>query len=498
MEYLLNSKEMKECDSNIINKMGLASLVLMERAALSVVEELYDGIFDLKKVLVVCGNGNNGGDGFAVARLLYLKKVDVRVLFIGDEKNCTLETKKQMEIVRNYGIKIDKESDFRGYTTIIDAIFGIGISRKIQGKYVEIIENINSSKANILSLDTPSGISADTGKIMGIAVRAEKTVTFAYKKLGLVLYPGAEYAGIVRVKDIGITDIGFEGKYPRIYSYNKDDLKRIPKRYNYSNKGTYGKVLVIAGGINMSGAAYFAAKAAYRMGAGLVKVYTSNENRSILQTMLPEAILNTYDKDNIDIEELKKVISWASVIIMGPGMGIEENTKSILNILLSSTDLPLVIDADGINIIAEYPEILKNHKSNIILTPHLGEMARLVNKDICQVKENIIKEAEEYAKEKNIICVLKDTRTVVADGNTNLYLNQSGNNGMATAGSGDVLTGVIAGLLAQGMDNLQAATLGVYIHGLAGESAAYKLGTHSVIADDIIDNISHILKLPLL
>ncbi len=497
MEYLLSSSEMKRCDAAIINKMGVPSMVLMERAALSAEEELHDGTFDLKKVVVVCGSGNNGGDGFAVARLLHLKNIDVTILFVGDEKKCTPETKQQIQIVQNYGIKIYSDLDFNfdGYTTIVDAIFGVGISKPVEGKYAQIIEKMNEADADILSLDIPSGISANTGKVMGIAVKAKKTVTFAYKKVGLVLYPGAEYAGIVKAKDIGITDVGFEEKLPHVYSYTKDDLEKIPKRCSYSHKGTYGKILVIAGAVNMSGAAYLAAKSAYKMGAGLVKMYIPNENRTILQTMLPEAILDTYDINNIDIENLKEVISWADIIIMGPGMGKNETTKTILDVLIPNADIPLVIDADGINIIAEYPEMLKNHKNNIILTPHLGEMARLVKKGIDEIEENLIEEAEKYAKEKNIVCVLKDTRTVVTDGSGSVYLNQSGNNGMATAGSGDVLTGIIAGLLAQGMNNLEAATLGVYVHGLAGDSAATKLGTYSVIADDIVDNISYILHL---
>ncbi len=492
MEYLVNSSEMKKCDTVMINKMGLPSMVLMERAALGAVEELYDGMFDLKKVMVICGNGNNGGDGLAVARLLYLKGVAVTVLLIGDTHKCTVETKQQLDIVKNYGIEIVRDWVLDDYTTIVDAIFGIGISRPVEGGYKEIIDRINESKANVLSLDMPSGISADTGKVMGAGVKADKTVTFAYKKIGLVLYPGADYGGVIKVKDIGITHAGFENKDPRVYSYTKDDLEKIPPRVNYSNKGSYGKVLVIAGGINMSGAAYFAAKAAYRMGAGLVKIYSPKENRTILQTMLPEAILDTYDCENIDMKNLKDAMSWASVIIIGPGMGTGAHTKTILTFLLSAAHVPLVIDADGINIIGQYPELLNNHKNNLILTPHVGEMARLVKKEICQIKENLIEEADTYAKKENVICVLKDARTVVTDGSGQVYLNQSGNNGMSTGGSGDVLTGIIAALLAQGLDDLEAARLGVYIHGLAGDGAASKGGLYGTMADDIVNNITNI------
>lgn len=490
----MNSGEMKRCDSMIIHKIGMPAMVLMERAALCVVDELCDGTFDLKRVLVICGSGNNGADGFAVARLLHLKKVDVRVQFVGDEKKCTSETHQQMKMVQNYGIVICSEPDYEKYTTIVDALFGIGLARTIEGKYAHIIDQMNRSEADILSVDIPSGISADTGKVMGIAVKAKKTVTFAYKKVGMVLYPGTAYAGIVKVKDIGITDVGFEGVYPAAYSYTREDLKMIPGRNPYSNKGTFGKVLVIAGSTNMSGAAYFSAKAAYRMGTGLVRIYTPSENREILQTMLPEAILSTYDCGHIEPQVLKDVISWASVIVIGPGIGKGTDTELILNVVLSNAEIPLVIDADGLNLIAEHPNLLQNHKQDIIMTPHLGEMTRLIQKNVPEIAENLIREAEIYAKEQNIVCVLKDARTVVTNGKGTVYLNQSGNSGMATGGSGDVLTGIIAGLLAQGMNVLEAATLGVYIHGLAGDQATTQIGPYGVMANDIVNGINDIVN----
>lgn len=495
MEYIISSSEMKRCDDYTINQIGVPSMVLMEKAAMSVVEELYGGSFDLKQVLIVCGSGNNGGDGFAVARLLHLKNVKVSILFIGEKASLTTQTKQQKNIAENYGINIYNEVDISGYTTVVDAIFGFGLSRKVEGKYAETIKEINDSDADVLALDIPSGISADTGKVMGVAIRAKETVTFAYNKVGLVLYPGAEHAGAIKVKDIGITDIGFNKKFPKLCSYNESDLKKIPKRNSYSNKGTFGKVLIIAGSTNMSGAAYFAAKAAYRMGAGLVRIYTPEGNRQILQTMLPEAILTTYNEGDINSELLKEAIHWASVIVMGPGIGEGPEVLLILEKLLENAKVALIIDADGINCLARNPKLLTNHQNDIILTPHLGEMSRLTGKSIHDIAENLIEETENYAKAHNLICVLKDTRTVVAGGKYSVYLNRSGNDGMATGGSGDVLTGIIAGLVAQQKDFLEATRLGVYIHGLAGDYATDKLGAHSVIADDIIDNIQEVMKL---
>lgn len=214
MEYIVNSAEMKRADYNTIHKIGIPSMVLMERAALCITEELLGGAFDLKKVVAVCGSGNNGGDGIAIARLIYLKNIDVKILFIGDEKKATDETRQQMEIARKYGIQICENADFDGCTTIVDALFGIGISRPVEGELASIIDKMNNSGADILSVDIPSGISADTGEVMGRAVRAKMTVTFAYRKQGLLLHPGAEHAGIVKLKDIGITDLSFEGVYP--------------------------------------------------------------------------------------------------------------------------------------------------------------------------------------------------------------------------------------------------------------------------------------------
>lgn len=494
MEYLLKASEMKKCDSYTINQIGIPSMVLMERAAQSALDVLFDGSFDLSKVLVVCGGGNNGADGLAMARLLHLKNVKAEVLFLADRLKISKENKQQLKILENYDVNVYDHVDFDSYTAIVDAIFGVGLSRDVGSKYADAIKDMNSARADILSLDIPSGISSDTGQVMGLAVKAKKTMTFAYKKVGLVLYPGAQYAGQVLVKDIGISDIAFDGNYPSIYSYREEDLMRIPARNPYSNKGTYGKLLVIAGGLNMAGAAYFAAKAAYRMGVGLVKLYTVEENRQIIQTSLPEAILSTYQKNNIDIKELGENIAWSDAIVMGPGMGKNEDTKNILQVLLSKSRVPLLIDADGLNVFADDLHMLEDHGRQLVVTPHMGEMARLVKKEVWQIREDLIGHAQNFARDRDLICVVKDARTVVADSGDKVYINQSGNHGMATAGSGDVLAGVIGALLAQGMDIKEASNLGVYIHGLAGDRARVRLGSYSMLAGDILDSISDILK----
>ena len=299
---------------------------------------------------------------------------------------------------------------------------------------------------------------------------------------------------MVKVKDIGITEAGFEEEFPKVYSYTIEDLAKIPKRNPYSNKGTYGKILVIAGSKNMSGAAYFSAKAAYRMGVGLVRIVTPEENRQIIQSLLPEAIVTTYQKKQLDGDWLMDAINWASVIVIGPGMGGSEEAHYLLSKVLSISEVPLVIDADAINILAKEPGLLQHNKQNIILTPHIGEMSRLTDKPISEIAENIIEVAERFAKEKKLTCVLKDARTIVTEGNRGTYVNTSGNDGMATGGTGDVLTGVIAGLLGQGLSVVEAARLGVYIHGLAGDAAAAKKGAYGLLADDVCEAINDVVK----
>lgn len=493
MEYLLNAQEMRECDRNMISQIGMPSMVLMERAALGCVEELTDGSFDLRSVLVVCSTGNNGGDGLAVARILSLRGIAVKVYLMGKEASCTEETRLQKNICEKYRLNFVSKIEIGEYTSIVDAIFGVGLSRNIEGQYADVINAMNHSHAAVMSVDIPSGICADSGCIMGTAVRARKTVTFAYKKIGHILYPGTEYSGKVVVKEIGITQEGFGGEFPKVFSYTKEDLKRLPPRAPYSNKGSYGKVLVVAGSPNMCGAAFLSAKSAYRMGTGLVRIFTEECNRVILQTMLPEAILTTYESGNFQKEQLKEALTWATVVVFGPGLGKSPEKYGLLETVLKHGNTPLVMDADGLNLLGVRRELLGKYPGSMIVTPHIGEMERLYPMKKEEILKNLLTTSSSFAKRNEVICVLKDARTVVSDGESQ-YVNQSGNNGMAVGGSGDVLTGVIAGLAAQGMEPFEASSLGVYVHGLAGDIARERCSTYGMLATDIIEGLQEILK----
>lgn len=491
MQYLLDGKQMKEIDRFSIEEVKIPSLVLMERAALGVCKVIRQHFTNEYKVLSVCGSGNNGADAAACARILSENGYETAVCLVGNMEHATEELKTQLSILQKLSILVVTMDEIADYDIIIDGIFGIGLSREITGEYQRIIDRINSAGKTVVAVDIPSGVDAASGKILGTAVKADYTVTFGYLKTGMLLYPGSICCGEIRVENCGFAGKAIDTIPNKKFIYDKSDLKRLPARTPDSNKGTYGRVLVIAGSDNMSGAAYFSAKAAYRTGAGLVRVMTAKSNKAVIQTLLPEAVLSFYDE--ISTQELRENLNQAAVVVVGPGLSMGELQSRILYetlTFLSDKDKKVLLDADALNIIARdnRQELLKN----CIITPHLGEMARLCRMKTDEIKEQLIETAETFAKKYCCICVLKDARSVVSDGNE-VYLNVSGNSGMSTAGSGDVLTGIIAGMLAGGMDLFEGAVLGTYIHGLAGDSAKEQLGERFMKADDIADSIKNII-----
>lgn len=516
MKIIVDSTQMKQCDKNTIEYFGVPSVVLMERAALSVVEEIEKCLRKPRtegehrctassspeeEILLVCGYGNNGGDGLAVARLLWQKGYRVVVVMPPVEGKLSQETRRQMEILEKYQIPIENKIPEREFDMIVDALFGIGLTRQLSGAYLEVVLEMNEMCGKKVAIDIPSGINADTGEVMGAGFFADLTVTFAFAKTGLLLFPGAEYAGEVIIKEIGIDRLSFLGREPDTFCLEREDLGAIPSRKVRSNKGSYGKVLTVAGQRNMAGAAFLSAKASYLTGAGLVKIVTEEENRVILQQLLPEAILDTYErtmdsygKEEMDaLKDFEQSLAWASVVTAGPGLGTGAQASSIIHKILNCSKVPVILDADGLNIVAEHPQWLRDAKSTVIVTPHPGEMARLVHKDIAAIQSNMIQTAKEFAKEYQVICVLKDARTVTAEPKGFTWINVTGNNGMATAGSGDVLTGIIAGLIAQGMPPQYAASMGVYLHGLAGDVQIRERGKYGLMAQDILEGIVHVL-----
>lgn len=490
MKYLVNSREMKCYDSNTTEHYRIPSIVLMERAAVAFTEELYRQNVDLTRVLTVCGSGNNGGDGFAIARILMLAGVQTDIVFAGDESRTSESNRLQREILQAYQFEIYSEiPEGRCYTAVIDALLGVGLSREITGNYAAIIEKMNTLTGCKIAVDIASGISSDTGAILGTAFRADMTVTFAYEKLGMRLWPGADCSGQIYVEDIGIGEPSRMGEIPSVAALEDSDIRCWNERESRSNKGTFGKLLVIAGSINMAGAAVLCANAAYAAGSGLVRVYTPEENRVIMQTKVPEAVLTTYPAQNPDMDVLAEALQWADAVVCGPGIGTSEAASATVSFVLQNVAVPVLLDADALNIMAKDLRTFEYLHTEAVITPHLGEMSRLTGKSVAEIQNCLTEVAEEFAKQYNVICVLKDARTVTGIPSGQTYLNLSGNAGMATAGSGDVLSGIIGSLLAQGMCAKEAAPLGVYVHGRAGDFAAAELGMRSMTASDIIDGL---------
>lgn len=498
MKYTVTGAQMKQIDQDTITRIGIPSVVLMERAALAVAEEVLKK--KPKRVLVVCGTGNNGADGIAAGRILKGRGCEITVVLAGNLEHATEEHRLQQQIAKNLDIPMVSAGSFlqqpeESYEVVIDALFGIGLTRSIEGSYRELMERVSRCLDSwVVAVDIPSGIHADTGEVMGIALKADMTVTFGYEKSGLLLYPGKAYAGKVVTAEIGFSDISLKRVGFDAAVLEPDDLDRIPKRNADGNKGTFGKVLIIAGTTGMSGAAFLSALAAYRTGAGLVKIFTVSDNRQILQTQLPEAIIKTYDPEEVlpggNFQEmLEQECDWADVIVMGPGLGRDAYIESLEEMVLSCAYVPVVLDADGLNAIADHPHLARYFTENIVLTPHMGEMARLTGLPIAELKANPLQAVRDYSSRTGTVCVMKDAVTVIADKDGMSYINTSGCSAMAKAGSGDTLTGVIAGLLARGMECTDAAVFGVYLHGRSGERAALKLGENSILARDIAEHM---------
>ena len=538
MKTVLTAAEMKTCDSYTIEKIGVPSAVLMERAALAAADEVLSlrGASD-GAVLILCGSGNNGGDGFACARILHMKGVPVTVLFAGREEHMTAETRRQSGICGRLGLRAVKPEEipedgnagerfWNSFELIVDALLGIGLSREVGGCIRDLIQKANAARARIVSIDIPSGVDADTGRVLGAGIYAAVTVTMQCIKPGLLLYPGAENTGRLAVADLGIPEpasgnpdiidavsgvsgidesaSGIAGtSRSRVASdvrpmrlMEREDLKLVlPVRSASGNKGTFGKLLIIAGSENMAGAAFLCASAALRSGAGMVKVLTPSVNREILQRSLPEAMLATWDSLGKMETELHRALDWCDAVVCGPGIGRSEEASRLVHELLAVCEKPVVLDADGLNVLEGDLSVLTNTPSGrVTLTPHIGEMARLTGKSAADIKNDLVTSAREISMLTGATCVLKDARTVTALPDGGIFFNNTGNSGMATAGSGDVLAGILGSLIVQGTDPGYAAAAAVVLHGAAGDEAAAEQGRRFMTAGDIVTGIRTVLR----
>lgn len=560
MKYLVNVEEMQRADENTISCFGVPQLVLMERAALSardfIVRRWPEFFAESRRILIALGNGNNGGDGAALARLFCLQGHRVTVFVSGNKEKYSPALKMQMDILEQYRTEMGKTDggssagcapavltdaewlpdhgrtsgqngycrDFAGYDLVVDALFGIGLSRPIEGIWKDKIEWLNKLPGKKAALDIPSGVSARDGSVSGAAFRADLTVTFGFLKTGMLLYPGKELCGEIKTADIGITVESFLGKYPAGITIDRPAGKSGPngradalfsRRKQNSHKGSFGKVLLFAGSAETPGAALLAGESVLRSGAGMLQLVSPAENREIVLTKLPEAMYRTLTVDT----DWEKMLCWCDAAVIGPGIGqsglAAESLERILT-LLSEKGMgkPLVLDADGLNLTASSEKLyglVKKYTALggiVIMTPHMAELARLLHCDMRKLQENRLEKTEQYVRESGVILIGKDAVTVVeyTDEKDTLhyYVNQTGNSGMATAGSGDVLSGITGALAVaaavelresdslSGSENayvkeiyFRAACKAVYLHGFAGDRAAEKYGEISMKAGDI-------------
>ncbi len=520
MKRVLTAKEMLAADRETIEA-GTPSPVLMERAAKGTMAALLADFDTTGTVAVFCGSGNNGGDGFLLARLLFESGYRVAVCFPGKTRNSGTATAADTDAMsegaaREYR-KLPQEipvfftPDFLKtgaagrIGAAVDAMLGVGLSREVCGSYAECVRLLNESGIPVLALDIPTGINADNGAVLGCAVKAAVTVAISHFKRGHLLFPGTEYCGKLRV-----TDIGVRAKDSAFYLSEREDLSNLPPRPTRSNKGTFGRVLIIGGSVGMSGAAYLSALAAYRAGAGLAELFTPARNRTVYQRQLPEAVLTLYpEKKPVGTaraaayardltEKLSVSFSRASSAAIGMGLSTAPAARELLRLALETAPdaLPLVLDADALNLLSAEPALtalLAGRKTPPVLTPHPGEMSRLCGKSVAEILADPVETARVFAEKHGVVLVLKDAHTVVTDGKT-VYLNVAGNNGMATAGAGDVLAGVIAAFAAVCKDTLSAARLGVLAHALAGDAAAKRRGRRGLMASDLADGLCEVLK----
>lgn len=502
---LASVDEMRFMDNFAAEKLGISGEILMENAAGAAVCLLQKEVgIKNKKFVVFCGSGNNGGDGLALARLLHSRGAQVKVFLLGDEKRYQGAAKTNYDILRKLPVSFapistasDAGINMAHSDVIIDAIFGTGLDRQVDGPAAAIIEFINSGNKKILSLDIPSGINGNTGAIMGIAVKAHWTVTFGLPKIGNLLYPGYERCGKLLV-----THISFP---PSLYEQNEiktqtNGYVQIPARPGDAYKGSMGEVLFVAGAANYYGAPYFSAMSFLKSGGGYARLAAPRSIIGKLASRGREIVYLPQDETkagSIAARNKKGLLEAAAktdMVVIGPGLSLQEETVLLARELCAEIEAPLLIDGDGLTALAGSAEILKNRKAPTILTPHDGEMARLAQISVAQVNADRVGLLRKMAEKLNSIVVLKGAHSLIGLPDGQVFVNLSGNAGMATAGSGDVLTGCIAAMHGLGLKPELAARKGVFLHGYAGDLAAVKKGADGIIARDIMEFLPQALK----
>jgi hydroxyethylthiazole kinase-like uncharacterized protein yjeF len=504
---VLNSAQMREADRRTIEEIGIPSVVLMENAGRQVVAAIEAVHSDLleRQVAVLCGRGNNGGDGFVVARTLAQRGVDVSVFVIGQVSDIRGDARTNLEILGRLGLTVVEVADsqawelhfseIRDCTLIVDAIFGTGLNAPLSGLMETVVADVNGSGIPVVAVDVPSGLSADSHDSIGPSIEAGMTVTLGAPKLCLVLPPAETSAGDIVIADIGIPSEVFDAlDNPRVDLLTRGSMRElITPRSVDTHKGDYGRVLIVAGSRGKTGAAHLAAVGALRSGAGLVTIATPAGCQAVVASLGAEYMTESINetREGLDPESVDSTLDLArDVVAIGPGLGQATSTKQFIRALVDRATMPLVIDADGLNAFTDDPDRLAGREGrDIIITPHAGEMARLVGMSTDEVQASRLEIAKNFAAAHHVYVVLKGHRTLVATPDEKVFINPTGNAGMATGGTGDVLTGMIAAWLAQLLDAEAACKLAVYLHGLAGDLAEADEGEVAMTSVDLAGHL---------
>ncbi len=525
---VVTAAEMRKIDQDTIESIGIPGIVLMETAGSEIVRVIERHYPTAQRIGIFVGKGNNGGDGLVIARQLAHAGREVYIFLVSPAESFTGEARTNLDVAKNLRLHIEEiltdaalidalgydpskekdaplkvsQSSITSCELLVDAIFGTGLRGAVRKPIANIINAINDHPIPILAVDLPSGLDADTGSPLGACVQADRTVTIGLPKRGLLVHPGTELAGKLEIVDIGFPQQVIDAQNIKVnWTTKKNTAEWIPPRSPDSHKGSYGRVLVVAGSTGMTGAASLASEAALRAGAGLVTLAIPKSLNPILEVKLSEVMtlpLPETGAGSLAESATSAILEFAektkSVVAIGPGLSQHPETVALVHQLINENrkqelGLRMVIDADGLNALSQATELISLLGEEAVLTPHLGEMARLTNTSIPTLEAERIRTAVDFAKEYGLTLVLKGAPTVVSDLNENVWINSTGNPGMSTAGMGDVLTGIIAGLMAQNVPSEKAAVLGVYLHGLAGDIAAETLGMHGLIAGDVLQAV---------
>jgi ADP-dependent NAD(P)H-hydrate dehydratase / NAD(P)H-hydrate epimerase len=515
--FLVTAKQMQEMDRYTIEKFGIPGRVLMENAGRGAVEFFMEQFqpTPATRVAVVAGRGNNGGDGWVMARYLMEKQIPVSVFLLSARDRVKGDAKANMDLVEKLlqyfpdcavveipdAAALDREKiRLTHHDLFVDAIFGTGLNSDVRGMFKTVIQCINQTNKPVFAVDIPSGLNADTGAVCGVCINAAATATFGFAKTGHILYPGNEYTGQLQVIDIGIPGFaaGKQDLWFQVMEKQTIAPWFSPRAFN-SHKGSFGHLLVLAGSPGKTGAAALCANAAKRIGTGLVTVGVPESINFVMETLvvepmtvpLPETASGTLSPDGLD--RILALAENRQALALGPGLGTDPDTQKLVTSLVKTCSLPLILDADAVNCLAENPDFLLSRTSPAVLTPHPGEMARLAGVSSSDVQADRPGTARTFAQKFNVILVLKGAQTLIALPDGRLFLCPAGNPGMATGGMGDVLTGMIAGLAAQGFSLENAALAGVFIHGRCGDVLADKIGGFGFLAGDMIQTIPEII-----